>query len=91
MFLEIVKAKYLGDYKILLDFNDGVSKAVDLKDELNGKVFEPLKEREYFKNFYIKFNTIEWENGADFAPEYLYQIGIKNSIESTNNTNPQLA
>lgn len=90
MLLEIVKAKYLGDYKILLDFNDGVSKAVDLKDELNGKVFEPLKEREFFKNFYIKFNTIEWENGADFAPEYLYQIGVTNINELSNNINPQM-
>ncbi|MCF8365031.1 MAG: DUF2442 domain-containing protein [Bacteroidales bacterium] len=90
MFLEIVKAKYLGDYKILLYFNDGVSKAVDLKHELNGKVFEPLKEREFFKNFYIKFNTIEWPNGADFAPEYLYQIGVTNLNELTNNINSQM-
>ena len=29
-----------------------------------------------FKRFTIKFNTIEWENGADFAPEYLYEIGV---------------
>jgi len=90
MFLEIVKAKYIGDYKILLDFNDGVSKAVDLKDELNGSVFEPLKKREFFKKFYIKFNTIEWENGADFAPEYLYEIGTQKSIEPTNKPNPQM-
>jgi len=30
---------------------------------------------DYFKNFQIKYNTIEWENGADYAPEYLYEIG----------------
>jgi hypothetical protein len=28
-----------------------------------------------FKRFSVKFNTIEWENGADFAPEYLYERG----------------
>ena len=78
MFLEVIKAKYLNDYKISLLFNNGVSKTVDLEDELTGKIFEPLKDKDYFKSFTIKFNTIEWENGADFAPEYLYQIGETN-------------
>jgi hypothetical protein len=77
MFIEVIRAKYLTDYKIMLDFNDGVSKTVDLEHELIGKVFEPLKDKNYFKSFSIKFNTIEWENGADFAPEFLYRIGEK--------------
>ena len=76
MFIEIVKAEYLDNYRIKLWFNDGKVKIVDLADSLNGLVFEPLKELEFFKNFTIKFNTIEWENGADFAPEYLYEIGL---------------
>jgi len=75
MFLEVINAKYLNEFKILLEFNNGISKIVDLKDKLNGKIFEPLKEKEFFKNFNIKFNTIEWDNGADFAPEYLFEIG----------------
>lgn len=77
MFLEVIKAEYLNDYMILLEFNDGVSKTVDLKNEIDGKIFKPLRNKNYFKTFSIKFNTIEWDNGADFAPEYLYQIGIK--------------
>ena len=48
---------------------------VDLANSLNVEVFRPLKDLEYFKRFTIKFNTIEWENGADFAPEYLYETG----------------
>lgn len=75
MFLEVSNAKYLGDYKISLIFNNGESKTVDLSGELNGKIFEPLKDKTYFQSFIIKFNTIEWSNGADFAPEYLYKIG----------------
>lgn len=58
-----------------LRFNDGVTKTVDLSTSLVGSVFEPLKDIDFFKRFSIKFNTVEWENGADFAPEYLYQIG----------------
>ena len=75
MFLEVVKAKYMEGYKILLGFNNGIYKEVDLKDELLGEIFEPLKNVEFFKSFKISFNTIEWENGADFAPEFLFEIG----------------
>lgn len=75
MFLEVTKADYLDGYRIKLLFNNGVTKKADLSQSLNGDVFAPLKDLEFFKRFSIKFNTIEWESGADFAPEYLYEIG----------------
>jgi hypothetical protein len=75
MFLEVTQAKYLNDYRILLTFNNGISKTVDLKDELRGSVYEPLQQLDYFKKFAVKYNTIEWANGADYAPEYLYALG----------------
>jgi Protein of unknown function (DUF2442). len=80
MFLEVTQAKYLDNYKLLIMFNNGVQKTVDLRNELNGSIFSPLKQLDYFKNFRIKYNTIEWENGADYAPEYLYEIGVSMSI-----------
>ena len=75
MFLEISKAEYLGDYRIRLWFNNGEVRIVDLANSLCGEAFRPLHDLDYFKQFSIRFNTIEWENGADFAPEYLYEIG----------------
>ena len=75
MFLEVVKAEYLMDYKIKLWFNDNVVKVVDLSNSLNGEAFTHLRNIDDFKRFTIKFNTIEWKNGADFAPEFLYEIG----------------
>jgi len=75
MFIEVTKAEYLDGYRIMLLFNNGEKRIVDLSQSLNGEVFAPLKDIGYFKRFSIKFNTIEWENGADFAPEYLYEIG----------------
>ena len=74
MFLEISKASYLGDYRILLTFNNNETKIVDLQNELNGVVYEPLRQLDYLQNFQIKYNRIEWANGADYAPEYLYKI-----------------
>ena len=75
MFLEISKAEYLGDYRIRLWFNNGEVRIVDLANSLRGEAFRPLHDLDYFKQFSIRLNTIEWENGADFAPEYLYEIG----------------
>lgn len=75
MFLEISKAKYIADYKVELTFNNGDVLCVDLEHELKGPVFILLKSPEYFRSFKIVYNTIQWENGADFAPEYLYELG----------------
>ena len=76
MFLEIRKAEYLGDYRLRLWFNNGEVRDTDLADSLNGEVFAPLRDKGYFRDFRIPFNTVEWENGADFAPEYLYEHSV---------------
>lgn len=72
--LAVTKAKYVEGYKIALTFNNGVEKVVDLYNRLYGEVFEPLKDVEMFKRFKLSYYTIEWENGADLAPEYLYSL-----------------
>jgi hypothetical protein len=77
MFLHVTSVTYLEGYKLRLIFNDGVAKDVDLQDELYGEVFEPLRDTEFFRQVTVNSdtNTIEWPNGADFAPEFLYEIG----------------
>jgi hypothetical protein len=78
MFTEIVDVVYLNDYRLWLTFGDGVVKVVDLQDELWGEVFLPLQDKRLFQQVFIPEdgNTIEWPNGADFAPEFLYEIGV---------------
>jgi hypothetical protein len=71
----ITSAKHLNDYNLQLEFNTGEIKNVNLEQYLNRPVFLPLKDKDYFKSFRLNPFTIEWENGADFAPEFLYQIG----------------
>ena len=73
MFLHVTEAKYLRDYVIWLQFNDGAEGEVDLEAELEGEVFGPLKDLERFKRFQVdpEIETIVWENGADLAPEFL--------------------
>ena len=90
MFLEIVKAEYISEYQIRLWFNTGDVREVDLKDSLKGSVFEPLKDIQAFQKFHIRFNTIEWDNGADFSPEYLFEKG-KAVYDTTPNPLAQVA
>ena len=42
---------------------------------LTGEVFGELKDHGKFMQFGLTAMTIEWSNGADFAPEFLYEIG----------------
>lgn len=71
MFIHVTNAKYIRDYQIWLSFNDGTEGTVDLGLELYGEVFAPLKDKEFFRSFYLDGHTISWSNGADFAPEFL--------------------
>ena len=75
MIPKIVNAEYAHDYVIHLCFADGTQGDVDLDHELYGEMFEPLKDIETFKQFTVhpEFHTLCWPNGADIAPEYLYE------------------
>ena len=75
--IKVDKASYIKDYQIELVFSDGLKGKVDLKDEIWGEVFEPLKDVNYFKNFSLDRWTIGWDCGADFAPEFLYELATK--------------
>jgi len=75
MIARIIDAKYIKDYTLLIRFSDGSEGAVDLEQDLEGEIFEPLREISYFKDFTVnhEVHTVVWPNGADFAPEFLYE------------------
>ena len=70
----MVGATYVSGYTVYLKFSDGPEGDVDLSDRLFGPIFEPLKDIDEFKKvtFNSDIQTIVWPNGADFAPEFLY-------------------
>jgi hypothetical protein len=70
---------YVSEYKLLLTFEDGVVKLVDLEPYLDGEIFEPLKVIDYFKTVHVNpdINTIVWDNDADVSPDFLYEIGVE--------------
>ena len=72
--VRVIEARYLKDYVIHVRFADGAEGEIDLKDELYGEVFEPLRDPELFRAVTVhpEWHTVSWPNGADLAPEFLY-------------------
>ena len=79
--LKVIDVEFVKNYELLITFNDGVRKIVDLKPYLTGEVFGELMDPEQFVQYGLTGYTIEWANGADLAPEFLYDIGKTNDLK----------
>ena len=73
--LKVKDVDYCGGYVLELLFSNGERKIVDLLPFLEGEVFGELRDPDKFIQFGLTRITIEWANGADLAPEFLYEIG----------------
>ena len=78
-FVKVTSAQVLGHYRLRLGFSDGSLRDVDLTGELRGPVFEPLADPDFFAQVHVddELGTVVWPNGADFAPEFLNEIGVE--------------
>ena len=74
MHFRLIEARQVHGFVLWLKFSDGVEGELDLRDELDGPIFEPLKNADVFKQFRIDpdLHTLVWPNGADFSPEFLH-------------------
>jgi len=72
--LRVTDVEYIKDFTMQLEFSDGKIKTIDFFPLLKGNIFEPLKNKDNFIQFGLTEWTLEWYNGADFAPEYLYEV-----------------
>ena len=75
MLVDVIEVRYVREFTMWVKFEDGSEGDVDLSGELYGPVFEPLKDVNYFKLVRVdpELGTIVWPNGADLAPEFLYE------------------
>jgi len=73
MILHIEHVSVPAPYHLTLRFDDGEERTVDVEPLLQGPVFEPLRDPDYFALASIDptCKTVTWPNGADYAPEAL--------------------
>jgi hypothetical protein len=79
------KVQQVSGHRLLLTFEDGCLRQVDLAPHLDGEVFQPLRKLEYFNTVRLEpdLDTIVWDNGADFSPDFLYEIGVQVSLPAS--------
>ncbi|MDP6491337.1 MAG: DUF2442 domain-containing protein [Kiritimatiellia bacterium] len=72
----ITGVSYEEGYTLRLVFEDGSCRRADLRDHLDGEVFEPLRNPEEFRSAHLNedIDTVVWDNGADMSPDFLYEI-----------------
>ena len=69
----VVAVRPLDHYQLEVTFDDGVSGVICLNDRLFGPVFEPLLDPALFRQVSVdEFGVVCWPNGADLAPDALY-------------------
>ena len=76
MIIHVTKVEVVGPYSLDLTFDNGIRKRVNLRHELYGEVFQPLRDPAYFAQAYLDpdSRTVTWPNGADLAPDFLFQM-----------------
>ncbi len=78
----VVGVAVIGDHRIRLLFDDGTAGDVDFSSMEWKGVFEPLRDPQYFAMVRVDTEaaTIVWPNGADLAPETLYEEARKDPL-----------
>jgi hypothetical protein len=72
----VVRAELKDGYKIFIEFNDGASGIIDFKEKLkkdHRQIIRDLLDLNKFNTVKVDSDTLCWDNGVDFAPEYLYE------------------
>ena len=72
MCLGVKSVKATEGHRLIIEFENGEWRVFDVSPLLSIGRFRDLTSPEAFKNVRVAFDTVQWENGLDLDPEYLY-------------------
>ena len=74
--ISVKNARYLKDHLISIEFSDGLSGVIDLRDTIGKyEAAAELRDPGKFADFYLdEWPTLAWRCGFDLSPEQLYEL-----------------
>jgi len=76
MYASIVKVTPAESFSLVVAFNDGQTRILDMRPFLDFGVFRQIKKPENFNRVHIAFDTIEWDCGVDLDPEFVMDKSV---------------
>ena len=76
MYSAVCKVTPHEDFSLSIVFETGENKTLDMKPYLDFGVFNKIRDYEKFKRVRVVFDTIEWDEGIDLDPEFIYEKSL---------------
>ncbi len=77
MWLSVKHVQATDDHKLILTFENSERRCLDVRQFFECGRFAELKDISQFKKVRVAFDTVEWENGLDLDPEFLYEKSVR--------------
>jgi hypothetical protein len=76
MYAAVIAVKPLGEYKLILKFENNEERLFDVSPYLHLGKFAELRDPGLFNTVRVNFDSIEWANKVDLDPEFLYEKSL---------------
>ena len=80
MYKGITAVMPMENYILLLTFENGEQRYLDMKPYLHRGVFKELVNKDVFNTAHVSFDTVAWRNEVDLAPEVLYEKSVSDLV-----------
>lgn len=71
MYASIVKVTPVEGFSLVVIFDNGQTRILDMRPFLDFGVFRQIKKTEEFNRVHVAFDTVEWDCGVDLDPEFV--------------------
>lgn len=76
MYSTVVKVTPAADFSLVVVFDNGETRVLDMRKYLNVGVFRKISDPEAFNRVHVAFDTVEWDCGVDLDPEFVMKRSI---------------